>query len=373
MQPTLKFSQAQIEEELKKTTWSGFWKIMAGGSVMSFLSFLMLTEEVKYLWLLRPLELASTIVFAVVAFILWRFPSLYRYNFSIKTAMFFMPFLLSYVTLYEGTEVPLLLINMVAALTLYSQRHLFFYLTTSSGCYFYWLYTHLSGYQLRMDQMIYIIAVGIAVILNFQQRFGILKQIQNRLELEQVQKELLELSQTDDLTKVYNRRFFMQESERLFALADRQKAECAFILFDIDHFKRINDTYGHITGDKILIELMKRIQDVMRTSDVLARFGGEEFMLLLPFTSLSSTLLVAEKIRQFVTVTPFTVAGQSIPVTISLGVSVRKAGQEDFELVLQQADKALYEAKTSGRNRVCHFSDEPYAPEIVKPSVLERV
>jgi diguanylate cyclase (GGDEF)-like protein len=218
-----------------------------------------------------------------------------------------------------------------------------------------------------------LVSVGMAIILNFQQRFAFFKQIQHKLELEHVQKELLQLSQTDDLTKVYNRRFFMQEAERLFALADRQKADSAFILFDIDHFKRINDTYGHITGDKILIELMQRIQGVMRASDVLARFGGEEFMLLLPFTSLSSTLLVAEKIRQFVAETPFTIDGQTIPVTISLGVSVRRAGQEDFESVLPQADQALYEAKTSGRNRVCHFSDEPYAPKVVRPSILERV
>jgi two-component system, cell cycle response regulator len=183
--------------------------------------------------------------------------------------------------------------------------------------------------------------------------------------------EVYRLSILDGLTGVHNKRFFDEVLEREVARSHRHGGSLALVMFDIDHFKRINDTYGHLAGDSILVLLCRRLRPRIRREDVLARVGGEEFACLVTETTLAGAQAFAEDLRQLVEREPFVCDGQTIELTISLGVAAFEpapgsrppAGGEDdtkatspalkdaLELV-RRADVRLYLAKNSGRNRV---------------------
>jgi len=126
-------------------------------------------------------------------------------------------------------------------------------------------------------------------------------------------------------------------------------------MLDIDYFKDINDTHGHLAGDQILIELVRSTKRIMRANDIIARFGGEEFVILLPDTETKGALAFAEKIQAEISTLSISAKnGERIPFTISIGISEYKK-DNDIDAMLQQADVAMYKAKTAGRNRiVCH-------------------
>lgn len=163
-------------------------------------------------------------------------------------------------------------------------------------------------------------------------------------EFEEDKAYLQDEASTDPLTKAMNRRSFMQ---RVDALVSEPKQ--GLIMFDIDHFKSINDTYGHDVGDAVLREISQLMRDNIRETDLLARWGGEEFMVLSPGADMERTKALAERLREAVASFDFT--GVPRQVTSSFGVVVRSSG-EDTETYLKRADTALYEAKESGRNRV---------------------
>ncbi len=174
-------------------------------------------------------------------------------------------------------------------------------------------------------------------------------------DLKNSQDELRTLAATDPMTKLYNRRYFAQISAEFLELAKRNNQELSVIMLDIDKFKRINDTYGHKVGDDVIIALSKILVELKRKSDIACRFGGEEFVLLLPNTAIDGAEILAQKIRE-------TVQNRSVKVeddkelnfTISLGVSlVNVQNETNIEVSLKKADDALYKAKESGRNRVC--------------------
>jgi two-component system cell cycle response regulator len=160
---------------------------------------------------------------------------------------------------------------------------------------------------------------------------------------------------TDGLTKIYNHRFFQELFEKEFKRSSRYNTVFSLIMLDIDFFKRLNDTYGHLFGDEILKEIASLVKGCLRTIDVLARYGGEEFAILLPETELESAVLIAERIRQAVENHPFGASQKNpVKVTVSQGVTVYPSpGIEKRSDLLARADEALYEAKESGRNRVC--------------------
>ncbi|NTW36784.1 MAG: GGDEF domain-containing protein, partial [Syntrophobacteraceae bacterium] len=122
--------------------------------------------------------------------------------------------------------------------------------------------------------------------------------------------------------------------------------------FDVDHFKRVNDTHGHWAGDKCLREIIKRIKPVMRESDFLARYGGEEFIILLPGTDRESAHAVAERLRRLIEKTHFLFQGQKIPLTISVGVTQIDHSDQNQKTLFNRVDAAMYQAKGSGRNQV---------------------
>ena len=167
--------------------------------------------------------------------------------------------------------------------------------------------------------------------------------------LKQVEDELRPLTITDPLTGIYNRRYFLDQLENELARQARIPRGVGLIMVDIDHFKRVNDTYGHDVGDLVLRELCRRIGMRLRKSDMFCRLGGEEFVVICPETGHEQALQLAEALRRQVQDTPFAEVGR---VTASFGVSSAHPG-DSGEALLQRADQALYAAKDSGRNRVC--------------------
>ncbi len=157
------------------------------------------------------------------------------------------------------------------------------------------------------------------------------------------------LASTDELTGIMNRRSFMKSTAREMSRADRYGTECAYLFIDIDHFKRVNDEHGHAVGDEVLKGFAEVLRRNLRTSDLLARWGGEEFVVLAPETRPEAALQFAEKLRERVAAEQFPGVG---PVTCSVGLANTRPG-ESFDALARRADDALYEAKETGRNRVC--------------------
>jgi diguanylate cyclase (GGDEF)-like protein len=127
---------------------------------------------------------------------------------------------------------------------------------------------------------------------------------------------------------------------------------CGLLALDLDHFKRVNDTWGHAAGDAVLCHLVQLAQGLIRSSDLLGRTGGEEFSVLLPDTSPEAVLAMAERLRVRVAATPAVFEGRHIPISLSIGASLIDAQDADADAVLARADQALYAAKEGGRNRV---------------------
>lgn len=175
-------------------------------------------------------------------------------------------------------------------------------------------------------------------------------------ELNKLNEKLEEASNTDPMTGAYNRRFFYRTSEHMISIARREKYPVSVAILDIDHFKNINDTYGHDIGDVIIKDLVHQLEQNMRKSDLFARFGGEEFVVLLNHTDINHNAMgFFERLR--------TVIENSTPVddvkyTVSIGVSPVLDSDEKIDTALKRADLALYEAKESGRNRVVEYKSD---------------
>jgi two-component system, cell cycle response regulator len=169
-------------------------------------------------------------------------------------------------------------------------------------------------------------------------------------ELQQRNTELDRASRTDGLTGLYNRRHLDQELALRNQDALRHHEPICLLLLDIDHFKDINDTYGHPAGDLVLQAFADRVSLGLRTGDIAGRWGGEEFLVILPRTNLAGALEVAERIRCATAAAPVTVAGQDITVSVSGGCALGPADSADA--VVHLADQCLYQAKHAGRNRI---------------------
>jgi two-component system, cell cycle response regulator len=164
----------------------------------------------------------------------------------------------------------------------------------------------------------------------------------------------MELAVTDPLTKLHNRRYLDCHLAALFEESALRGLPIAVLLLDIDHFKSINDSYGHDAGDEVLRDFASRIRALTRGIDVVARFGGEEVVVLMPDTPLEGAHAVAERIRQRIGATPFAIhrGTRAITVTVSIGVAARGAEDATADALLKRADLALYRAKGEGRDRV---------------------
>ena len=171
--------------------------------------------------------------------------------------------------------------------------------------------------------------------------------------------KMQKLATTDSLTGVLNRRSFFEHANLEIDRARRYQRPVSFILMDIDHFKRVNDNYGHAAGDAVLVELSERISRAIRQEDLFGRYGGEEFSVCLPETTQSTAYTFAERLRKIVETEPVLYRDQQISITGSFGVvGVDKIRDEDLEVLLLHVDKALYEAKELGRNRCVLYSPQ---------------
>jgi two-component system cell cycle response regulator len=165
--------------------------------------------------------------------------------------------------------------------------------------------------------------------------------------------EIYRLTTVDGLTQIHNRRYFLEALEREMSRCQRYGRLLSMILFDIDHFKKINDTFGHLAGDHVLKNLASIIRPRIRREDVFARFGGEEFAVLLPEIDGASAKQLAEKVRKLVEKHRFRFDEVDIEVTVSVGAATLSADVADATELIRLTDQRLYEAKNSGRNRVC--------------------
>ncbi len=170
------------------------------------------------------------------------------------------------------------------------------------------------------------------------------------------QRQMYESALRDDLTKTFNKKYFTDRLESEFAHALRTKADLSLVAFDLDHFKLVNDTYGHPAGDQVLSEVAQTVAVLVRVEDVFARIGGEEFAVICRGADRVQGQTVAERIRQAVEAHRCLVDGHEVPVAISAGVaSVPDTRITDAQALVAAADQALYDAKRAGRNRVCFW------------------
>lgn len=163
----------------------------------------------------------------------------------------------------------------------------------------------------------------------------------------------------DPLTEVYNRGFGMTRLREEFSRSKRSGAGLGVLLFDIDHFKKINDTHGHLVGDRVLVKIASIAKSSLREGDVLVRYGGEEFLVILPGVDLVGAHEVAERLRKLIANCRMTIGGDGLTVTVSVGFAATPDNKADGEQkLLLFADTALYQAKRNGRNQVAHYSEK---------------
>ncbi|MBV8851238.1 MAG: sensor domain-containing diguanylate cyclase [Methylobacteriaceae bacterium] len=170
--------------------------------------------------------------------------------------------------------------------------------------------------------------------------------------------ELRKVARVDTLTSLLTRGAFRRDGGHAFALARRHNHDLSCVIIDLDHFKAVNDTYGHPVGDLVLREVAKTCRDEIRNSDIIGRIGGEEFALILPHTGRDGGMLVAQKLRSSIAHHHIPLAASKLIVTASFGVAGLDRSIDDLDALIECADKALYSAKTKGRNR-CELFERP--------------
>lgn len=180
----------------------------------------------------------------------------------------------------------------------------------------------------------------------------------NKRQLESANAQLQELAQRDGLTGLLNRRYWEQCLEHEFARHLRYDIATSLVIFDIDHFKAVNDTYGHQTGDEVIREVARVTRELARETDFAGRYGGEEFVVLLPDTGIEGAAQFAERLRQAVARIRVDYQGELLNFTISLGVACIDSGMTEHGALVEHADRALYQSKEQGRNRTTIYSTE---------------
>ncbi|HEU4844042.1 MAG TPA: GGDEF domain-containing protein, partial [Burkholderiaceae bacterium] len=181
---------------------------------------------------------------------------------------------------------------------------------------------------------------------------------------------LADIAYTDPLTQLANRRAFFQQADAAFAIASRYQRPLALLMIDLDHFKLVNDNHGHAAGDAVLVRTASCLRHSVRHADLPARLGGEEFVVMLPETTLAEAQETAERIRKTIEQSPpAQYEGRAIPVTASVGVAMMRSDSKGIEAILNEADMALYAAKQTGRNKV---ATAPLATDVAAPQAQDE-
>ncbi|WP_455756963.1 GGDEF domain-containing protein [Sulfurimonas sp.] len=172
--------------------------------------------------------------------------------------------------------------------------------------------------------------------------------IQNA-ELIELSQQLKFLANNDPMTNIFNRRYLLEIADVYIKTSKREKTDLCVVMLDIDHFKNINDTYGHDVGDKVIIACADIVKQNIRETDIFARFGGEEFVILLPNTNIDGAFDLCDKIRMLIEAN---ILENDVSVTVSMGITKYNDKSEDIDALIKKADLGLYEAKETGRNQV---------------------
>ena len=180
---------------------------------------------------------------------------------------------------------------------------------------------------------------------------------EHKLKLEAANRRLQSLSRTDQLTGLFNRGYWEECLEQEFARYRRTPRPCSLVMFDIDHFKVINDQHGHPAGDEVLRQVGRMLRETCRSTDIVGRYGGEEFGILLPDTGMENAGIMAEHLRQHAAALKVPHDSQPLRITISIGIAALNAQIPDARTWVMLADQALYQAKAAGRNRIAQFED----------------
>jgi len=191
-----------------------------------------------------------------------------------------------------------------------------------------------------------------AIAMNYDGTPAVLVALNDISQRKEMEAELFSQATTDELTGISNRRHFFMQAERELSRARRFDRPLAAMMLDLDHFKSINDTYGHAVGDEVLQGFVKRALESLRISDVIGRLGGEEFAVIMPETPLAAAEAAAERLRAHLAERPIIAGREAIAVTVSVGVASFGKDDKSIDAFLNRADKALYRAKNCGRNRV---------------------
>ncbi len=170
----------------------------------------------------------------------------------------------------------------------------------------------------------------------------------------------IEMAMTDAVTGLYNRHFLSTHLDNLMSKDNEKRQKVSLLMMDLDKFKLVNDTYGHTSGDEVLQEFARRISDDIRNIDLAARFGGEEFVVVMPDTNLEYSRFVAERLCRSIAEEPFVISGSDQPITVTVSIGLALAGDKNTSSskLLVAADNALYQAKKNGRNQVCSIDAE---------------
>ncbi len=177
-------------------------------------------------------------------------------------------------------------------------------------------------------------------------------------KLEKTTEKLRELSNRDGLTQLFNRRYIEETLEKEFNRARRYNSTLSVILTDIDFFKKVNDQHGHLAGDEVLRVVSQRLVSGLRGTDILGRYGGEEFLVVLPETDSQGAQVLAERLRKVVQAEPIEAEGESLTINISLGVTELHDNTATYTQLIAEADLALYQSKENGRNRTTLFQSD---------------
>ena len=200
--------------------------------------------------------------------------------------------------------------------------------------------------------------VTVTPMINYKNKFigilGITRDIHERRKMEE---ELKRLATTDPLTGAYNRRFFYEQAERELQRSARNKEPLVFAIIDIDHFKAVNDHYGHDAGDEVLKALVVTIKPLLRSIDLFCRLGGEEFAILLINTDIQGGSSVCERIKHVISELIVCRDGKNIKFTVSIGLVPYNGQGASVEALMKKADLALYEAKDTGRDKICIYHE----------------
>lgn len=274
-----------------------------------------------------------------------------RLSFFVVVLLQFLVITIFFLSTKSGIHYYYFLVPPVAYLMFRKEMKLRFIISAISFlllvlCHFYGQNYHILDLDENILDIIYIISIIIIFLVYIVLFNTFLDEIRKR------EVKLEALSKTDYLTKILNRRAFYTKSNEMIKLSERYETDLGLLLFDIDHFKMINDKYGHDAGDSVLVSLCKELSKSIRDTDCFARFGGEEFIIVLLNVSKEELLSFAEKIREIVEDMKIkSIKSEDINFTISIGATIFKK-EENIESFIKRADIAMYKAKTEGRNIV---------------------